>query len=86
MTQRYKLIGPFAEAHEKLSDFSYNLFAACMIQESIDKLEEAQDAYHQAVSGALDDDVIARRKLELEAMQNSFYIAAQFSYTGDATQ
>jgi len=86
MARKNKLIGPFGETEKRLGNFSYNIFSSCIVQESIDKLTEAEAAYLQALSGSDNIEEIAQLKFELEAIENSFYIATQIAYQEDVAQ
>jgi len=78
-------VGPFAEARLRLGDFGLNLFSACLIQESIEKLYDAEQAYIMAVANQNIDE-IDKTKMEYEAMQTSFMIATQFASQDETTQ
>ena len=79
MTARKIDVGPFAEVKRRMADFSLNLFTACVIQESVDKLEAAEQAYNDALESENVDE-IDRTKMEYDAMKTSFMIATQFAY------
>ena len=50
-------VGPFAEARLRLGDFGLNFFSACLIQESIEKLYDAEQAYIMAVANENIDEI-----------------------------
>lgn len=78
MANRRIDVGPFAEVRLRMSDFSLNLFTACVIQESVDKLAAAERAYNDAIASDNIDE-IDRTKMEYDAMKTSFMIATQFA-------
>jgi len=78
MGQRSTEVGPFAEVRLRMFDFGLNLLSACVIQESVDKLEAAEKAYNNALESENIDE-IDRTKTEYDAMKTSFMIATQFA-------
>ena len=76
-------VGPFAAAEKRIGDFGINLLSMTMVQESIEKLQLAEEAYIEAVENNKEAEDIDKLKLQYDAMKTSFFIATQFAFNDD---
>lgn len=68
-------IGPFAKAKKDADDFGHNLVICLAIEECAKNIIKTQAEYEQAVID-LDDDLAARKLIELQSYQSSIALTA----------
>ncbi len=67
---------PFSQAHKTINEFAENMFLSHLLTETIDNCEKLQREY-EAAESIKDDDLMERKKRELDVCMASLNIAAQ---------
>lgn len=79
-------VGPFDEAAKNVYEISSNMFLAYVLQESLDKYEQAKKEYAAALSGSATAADLQQKKMMVDVCMTSVNIAAQvFDYEGGAS-
>ncbi len=70
-------VGPFAEAEQRVLDFSANILAAYFLTQSIEKYEQTKEDYEVAVEKDMSEDIIKQKRISMEASRVTMTLAAQ---------
>lgn len=78
------LVGPLSEASASILEFSSNMFATVLVQQSIERLEIAEMEYKSVCESDTEDTkTISQKKRNLDACMASVQIATNFLNLSD---
>lgn len=80
------LVGPLSEASMTINQFCTNLFATALVQQTMQRLEMAEQEYEKIcqIEGACPKDIMGK-KVAMDACHASMQIAVNFLLNGEDT-
>ena len=81
------LVGPLSEAADSIMEFTSNMFATVLVQQSIERLEEAEIEHEKAcLNDQENPEAVLSTKLRVDACMASIQIATAFMTIGDGEE